>query len=362
MFGRFILGLAVKKIALMQEVLKQIRGTKTASAEDSLVLRVASRYLIANMKLEYDRFLRLQVLEGAAKVPVDRWWKKGKLGFRVAREAFEGTAIQPEWLDPSANSDMYKTLERVANAAIRSYGLTWEPFDLINNALMGIPMDASKQGQTLRPPYEVGKFLSVGIKSGKETPVTVAKGLLGKFIKRKVQNEAQNLPDALPEDEEGRTKDIPDTTPPAYDSIGEFLAALMFGKGAPNPLSKKLVGLMYKVWGSSNRKHAQMMLTWLEWTLAGKSFTLQELGDTIGSSPQVITKYFFPAAWNEFFKALGSNRQLLKEISDAAYQVGVEWDPNDPIPLYWDDPMSAAKGKSRPKIQASSNSQKSLFN
>lgn len=363
-------------VVVAREVLRQIQRQRTASVQDSpsdLILRVASRYLIANIKMEYDRFLRLQVLEGAAgPTHLDRWWKKGKMGFAAAADAFSGTQIQPEWLNPNEYSGMYAILERIAEATLHSYGVSLEPFDFLNNALMGIPLDASDleddtgsvtpMKQTLRPPFEAGKYLSKKIRDGEESPQTVAKGVLGLFIKRKIQNESRHVLEALPEDDKGKVKDIRDNRGSLYSGIGDFMASLMFGRGPSNPLSDALIKMMRRVWKDGQeegkgknkiKKSDKAMILWLDLTLAGKSPSLIELGELVGSTPQVIVKHFWPAGWNAFFKELKTHKRLLKDIADAAHLAGVDWDPNDPIPLYWDSPMEAAgaaRGKPRPKV------------
>lgn len=342
------------RVALIRETLNLLQHqSRLASEKDAAIYRIATRYLLANMAIEYDIFLRLQTLEGAAGVPVDRWWKKGKLGFKAAADAFAGTKLDPIWLDPKY-SGMYGTLERVSKAHIRSTEIPFEPFDFINNALMGIPMDASSSGvsgtgQIQRPPYQAGKFLSDKIKNGEETPQTVAKGVLGQFLKRKILNETRNKMEGLPEDDAGKIKEIPDRHESPYEGIGDFISALLFGRGPQTPLSKKLNNLMRHTWASASKKYGEVMIKWLDKVQSGKSFTLQEFCDEVGILPQVFTKYFRPDAWNAFFKALRSNKALLNEISDAAFQAGVEWDPNDPIPLYSEDPASIAKGKARPR-------------
>ena len=340
------------ELKIIQEALRQIQGTRLASGQDTPALRVAARYLTANIALQYDQMLRLQVLEGAAGVPVGSWFGKGRLGFKSAQDALASTQIQPEWFDLN-ESNMYSILKRSSKALLHSYGATAEPYDLLNNALMGITIDASSMdegaGQTLRPPYEAGKYLSAKIKQGVETPDSVAKGILGTFIKRKVQNESRNVIQPLPEDDKGAIRDIQENKPSTYGGIGEFLAALMFGRGPQSPLGKELINLMRKTWKDADRKYGDAMLVWLDKTLSGKPFTLIEFAKEVGALPQVITKYFWPDAWNAFFKALRTKEALLEDISDAASQVGIEWDPNDPIPLYWKNPMEAAKGKARPR-------------
>lgn len=348
----------MNRIALIHEVIKQIRSIKNASEQDRATHRVAVRYLEASEAQQYDQMLRLQVLEGAAGVPLDRWWKKGKFGFKPATDALSGTNIKPEWLSLK-ESGMFKILKSIAQKLISSYKLrAIEPFDILNNALTGMPMDASKvdTGESLiqRPPYTAGKFLMGKILNGQETPETVAKGILGEYIKRRVKNEARKQMEPLLEDDQGKTMDIPDIQSSPYDGIGEFMAALLFGRGPSNPLSKKLTDLMRHTWKTSGRKYGEVMTIWLDKIQSGETFKLQDFAQEVDTLPQVITKYFWPDAWNAFFKALRSNKNLLNEISNAAQQVGVEWDPSDPVPLYWDDPMAAARGKPRPKVKTAS--------
>lgn len=339
-------------IRLVLEALRQLR-IRSASEKDPdarLSFRVASRYLMASLGEEYDRFLRLQVLEGAANVPVDRWWKKGKMGFTAAAKAFEGDPLDPAWLNGNQASGMYGILNRIARSALHKYGVPFEPFDLLNNALMGIPLDASRAGEgerTLRPPFEAGKLLSDAIREGKETPESVAKGLLGKFIERKVSNEAKRVREHLPEDDEGRVRDIPQVKTSPYGNVGMLLAAEMFGRGNPSPLSKALIGLVRKTW-NTNKAWGPTMTEWLERTLNGEAIVLYDYALSKGISAQGFIQNHWAKAWNAFFKALKSSPQIIRALAAAADQVGLEWDPSDPIPFSAKDPMQAIR-KSRPK-------------
>ena len=65
-----------------------IRAIITGS--DRVANKVAARWLFANMVLEYDWLIRLQVLEGTAGVPQGTWWNKRERGLRMARRFLKG--------------------------------------------------------------------------------------------------------------------------------------------------------------------------------------------------------------------------------------------------------------------------------
>jgi len=87
-------------VRLANETLKVLKASG-----DSPVSRVASRWLFATMATDYDVLLRLQIMEGAAGVPVDSWWKKvrspamAQVMLGKARTHFndKGDHLDPSW-------------------------------------------------------------------------------------------------------------------------------------------------------------------------------------------------------------------------------------------------------------------------
>jgi len=136
-----------------------------------------------------------------------------------------------------------------------------------------------------------------------------------------------------------------------YGNVGEFLAAIMFGMGNTPPLGRALTSLMKKVWSSTRDVYGRAMLQWLEKVEAGETFQLSDLAKELGVTAQTFSQRYWAKGWDVFFKALKSNPRLLLEIAEAARQVGLDWDPSDPIPFAADDPMKAIRTP-RPQVKS----------
>ena len=258
-------------IRVGHETLKML---KTGSQEAPEV-RVAARWLKASMAMQYDALLRIQMLEGAAGVPVGTWMAIGSrnpsLGLAKAKVHFmdpgEQNQIQPQWFAGNVTTT-YNTISRILNQNIRSYKLSIEPDDVLNSAIMGMPLDPSVQEQVLRQPYQAGKYVANKIKNGEETPEQVAKGPLAFMLQRKVQNFARGRLEQFNEDDEGKTKDITDSDMPETwgateeTEASEYLIALIFGD-FNDPLGKEIRGFMRHIWGDSSARSTYMTF-WLD--------------------------------------------------------------------------------------------------
>ena len=335
-----IMGLARERrdpIAVLRTVaaaLRLLRSRKASSNPNrQAVIRVAVRWLAAGLSDDYDIMLRLQVLEGAAGVPVDSWWRKGRRGLRAASDALASSGIKPEWLAAN-NSGLMGVVERTLQGAIRSYGVPWEPGDIIANALMGLKVDASREGRTTRPAYEAGVRLSKGILEGRETPQMAAKGTLGAFLARKVTNEAKRFKgDPLPEGEEGESLDISEDAPTR--SPADFMAGLIF-RNYGDPISQQVRALMKKVWSSPEAvkgKYSEPMLLWLEEAEKGNMLGSGGVAKLLGKSKSNISQGAWKRGWVAFFDAFWADRGLMDDMEIRLREEGYAVSLEKPTPV-----------------------------
>lgn len=313
-FNGVVMNVFVARVALK----KLMRSTSSTR-------QVLAKLIIADLATGYDQMLRLQVLEGAAGVPVDSWWRKGRQGFAIARAHFERDNVDPSWFDP-ARGDMYGITKNNIQMLLNSWRLrTFAPEDIIHNALMGLRVGIDGE-QITRQPYAAGKSAASGIKSGKETPASVARGFLTKYLRDKIHNEAKRVrkeQHGLPENEEGATLDIPDPHSPAdqddmsSDTVYESLNQLVFWDRS-DPLGKSIRQIMRQVWSSS-----QPMTHWLDILESELRIpTKQEVALDVGIAPQTfITRHWNPQ-WTRFFHALWANRSIMEAIKDRYGNVG----------------------------------------
>lgn len=304
----------------------QIRLAGVSDPEQRMALRVATRWLTAGMEKEYDIMLRLQVLEGAAGVPLDTWWKKGARGLGIAQKSFEQETLKPEWFDP-ALSGMFGVVQGILHTVINQYHLSITPYDMINNALMGIPLDASAPRETLRAAYESGRVLAAKIRGGQETPISVARGKLGTYLARKVLAEYKHirleqigLPEKL--DKEPGDIDIPDV--PDEKDFGDAMTVIFFHSHG-DTLSLKLRNLMRASWAES-----PPMLRWLQIVEDENRWPQgKEIADEFGIGAGFISNHWKPR-WKKFLKELWRRKDLMGQLEDRMDRMGVVWNPKMP--------------------------------
>jgi len=329
----------------LAQVLRDFQGDLATERDEDQrsVLRVASKWVQASIELQYDIFLRLQVLEGAYPITVDHWWKKGKVALPVAQKAFENDAVDPSWFSP-AYSGMYGIIFAACKRTLNSYGIPLEPFDFINNALMGIPIDPTAN-RTLRAPFEVGKASADKIKSGIETPKSIAGGVLSRYLVLKVMNEARHLRRKhvrlQDTDEDGAAiLELPDTSPgTSFSNTGALLSHIIF-EDKTSPFGKKLRELLLTVFSNPKRAYHQTMLPWLKDAIKNQAMDLKEYAQLAPPSPdgkvptaQNFSQNHWDPAWRDFFKAFMSDPSLVKELEVLSHENGVDWDRGDPLKI-----------------------------
>lgn len=318
-----------------------LKSLRKASIKDPR-LRVAARWIQASLDKEYDQFLRAQILEGAAGVRTDTWWKNGARGLRKAKQYFEdkGASVDPKWFDPG-NTGMVGILKSAIARASRSSGLDVDPDEVLNNALMGLSFDSSRFNLK-RPPYEAGKRLSEKIMSGQETPRSVAAGKLKAYLVRKVLTEAKTLKrfhQQLPQGLEGQEIDIADTREEERNA-GDFLLSLIFWQ--PNdPLGKKIRDFMRKTWADMGGSPQVSMNTWLdiveqEGRIPDKKEVARKTphpkDPTKSISVQTFVQRHWPRAWRHVFDSLWNNKQLLSQLQKRYEEERIPWFQEKPNP------------------------------
>lgn len=332
---------------------------KTADRESPEV-RIASRWLVASMAAHYDALLRIQMLEGAAGVPVDTWMTVGSrnplLGLARAKAYFddpgEKNQIQPQWFASKATST-YSTLSRVLAQGIRSYKLSIESDDILNSSLMGMPMDTTSDDRILRQPYQAGKQVANKIKNGEESPETVAKGPLAFMLNRKIQNIAKKRLEQFNEDDEGRTQDITDADmPETWGAVEEtaasdYLSGVMFGD-LNDPLGKEIRRFMRDVWGDPTTARSKTMTFWLDQLEAHKSTDQAVIADKFDLPPSTFYSRHWIPAWRDFFSQLWNNHALMTKINQRLRDKHLE-------PLGQSLPQEALDKILPPRKRASSN-------
>ena len=308
-------------IKIASNVLRQLQA-KSQTPE----VRVASRWIMASMDTDYDIMLRLQVLEGAAGFPEfsDRWWKGGRVNLGKAKAFFEKESVQEDWFS-AGNTGMITALKNSVQKAIRQYKITSDPYDFINNALMGLPlkskMDEAKRTQQI--PLIVGAKLSDGIRTGKETPQKVATGMLARYLWNRISTEAKGQhAEQFGETEEGATV-MPEPKAPELDAA-TIIHEIIF-KDLSDPLGQKIRQFMRTFWNSKGRAYAPMMNAWLDEIEKGRTPLKRDIAEAGGIAFSAFASRYWNPAWQDFWKALWQNDALLKELQDRYEQEGAVW-------------------------------------
>jgi len=311
------------KVNAVRGALKAIRTSTVRAPSDRIIRKVSTRWLVAAMNLEYDRMIRLQFLEGAAHVPEGTWWKRGVMGLKAAEKHFEGHAVQEEWFDPGLTS-MFPIIKRTLAMLIAKYPSIHgtDPLDIINAALMGISMNpTSGQNSRVLPAYEAGKYLREKVLNGVETPELVAKGLLGKFMVRRVltyvRDKAKEV--SIPVDEEGVIMDLRDDHDEGGGiGIENFISSLMFGP-TEDPLARKVQDVMKASWPQNSaidKWFGTIQMT-------GEVPQANEFAAQIGITPQTLGQRHLKPGLERAVRAIWNNQSLRRAIENRMIQEGL---------------------------------------
>jgi hypothetical protein len=243
-------------------------------------------------------------------------------------DSFPENQIDLEWWDPTS-THTFKVLMNATRKAINSFKVRdVEATDIINAALMGIPLDPSKdlgksidQGR-LRPAYELGKKDLHGpqnIVNGQITPQGVAGSGLAKAMFNRVSDyaKARSHETHMPVDDEGGVFDIQDTTEktPAW----EFMASLFFHD--KDPVARQVQKIMDTVWEGSP------MENWLATVrLTGTYPTQSDMAKQLGMSKANMSQNHWRPKWEALIHAIWADKNLVKQIRQRMIQEGVEED------------------------------------
>lgn len=345
-------------LRLARQVLKHLRIRQATSLNPRrrIAARIAARWLEAGIREELDVLWRLSVLEGVVSVPNGSWGRMGRRGLVKARETFSdmGNSIHPDWLSDE-NTGMYNVLKAKADAAIRSFGVTFaEGEDLLTSMIAGLGVNHDEI--EVPPAQTAGKLFANGIMSGVETPKSIAMGPLAKYVGQRASNMAKKTrgETEMPVDEdgeeipleEGERNDFDQTSD--FDEVREVLGEVVF-KHLNLPLSKKIRALMKATWHDS-----PPMLKWLEIVEEEHRYpTAKEMGILFGANPDkpgqgaVFLSRHWKPRWAKFFKVFWSRPKLLEEIEIYLAKQGIQWEMNKPRDIEMDSLLKPRSDRPR---------------
>lgn len=352
------------------------RQASDASPEQLLQIRVAARWLRANLKLDYDLMLRLQILEGVANVPVGTWWRKGKMALPKAKAHFENSQIQSAWFDPGYTG-MYGIIERVLMQILAKHPkVQMEPAEIVSHALMGMSFGKDTSKDRTPAPLTVGISLRRGILDGTETPDLVAKGTLSRSMIQRTMDkiDAVRKEHSLPSDEDGNEREVEDRDTSDTASSADFFRHMMFQGN--DSVSKKLQGLLRDTWEPSapmtmwmdlvtgqatqqdikdawvNRrlltikdtgtadsfraKHKELEQAWDSAGInlkPGEVPSAKEVAELFNMLPQDFSQKHWRVYWGKFFHALWADTVLRNAVSKTMNAAGFDGDIQDPTML-----------------------------
>jgi len=311
---------AENQVVLAQHML---RAASMTTGVQQRVHRLAARYILGNVDgVEYDIMLRLQVLEGAARVTAPSknggtWWKKGRRGLRMAKDHYKGTNIDPSWFSTSPTGMVSKTLAMIRqafNSWTKGRGAHFTPEDLLQNAIMGLTKDGDGLLEGGPVFFQTGyntPGLVKNIPSGKDTPQSVA-GVAAQKVVRKINDEFKKVDrNTVPStDDEGR--DVIDVMSADPREFLQVLADLVQDPNNPaRAVIKKYLG---KHMGETGRR-VELVFAWFLNKLNGNPRQLQQIAKEMGVSSGTITTYLNRKG-KPAFKKLQNDRQFKGEIAD----------------------------------------------
>lgn len=342
------------RVAAVQELNQRI--TSEQDADKRAILKVASRWVQASIELDYDIFLRLQVLEGAYTQRIGHWWTKGKAALPIAKQAYAEDSVDPTWFSPTYTG-MYGILASACKKGLQSYRVPLEPFDIINNALMGIPLDPTKR-ETLHAPFEAGKKNADKIKAGIETPLSIGGGILSRYLVRKIghlgRHVRRNHLRFQDTNEEGNPVfEIPDdSAATSFRTTSGLLTYIIF-QDRELAFGKKLRALLMETFSNPKRSYSKTMVPWLQDALKGQAKNFKDyakLAPSRGDSEptaQNFSQNHWDPAWRDFFLTFLKTPDLVRSLEIISREAGVDWDRRDSLKL---KPPRWSKGKVKASV------------
>ena len=356
----------------IQQALRQLRVMpRVASERVALRRRIAVRWLEANEAALYDRMIRLQVLEGVAGVPFQRWFGKDLKGLQLAREHFTESGDidiidedpQRGWL-ATGNTGAFGLLKGILIRFFEEYTrgrgveIKLDVLDTIHNGLFGVPMEASKEHTNVKKLYSAGKEKRANILAGQETPQKFMSGIGSKGFQQIIQSEVSNL---------FRHRQI-DTPLPGETGLIEGLAAkpldpddkwgyLAMWMTSPNdPIGKALRRVAEKAWRGW-KKGEEPMTYWLDQLVKTKRAPRKiDMAERLGIDKGGWLQSYWVPGWAKFNGELRTQSRLLQAMEDRLLGLGftdVDFSLNK-IPKPTDISPKRVKGvRQRPKVKLS---------
>lgn len=271
------------------------------SFERPSAARVANAFHRASLASQMDALARCQILEGAYGLGNAPWsdLPDPEAGLRKAQQYVSRQTddhLSPEWFLPRQVS-CYRLLEAGTKMLLRSSKVTdLSADDIIQSVLGGV---GTKGNENKRGLWGAGDWLSVGIRTGKETPAKVAAGLGGKFFRNKALNAIkvqQNQEDRTgptvnvgPSDEDDKDPIDPSLT--KWKSPVQGMIEILLDKD--DPLGHKLQEFLRQIWRAYPPRAQDFMNFWLDELLrTGHPPGTTEMGNAFGVSAQAINRTY----------------------------------------------------------------------
>lgn len=326
----------MQNIEVAVNTLKFFRTSTVRTPLDMIVHKVSTRWVQASMETEYDMLIRLQYLEGVAHVKESTWSRLGGVrGILAAKKVFADKfqdtfhQIDPSWWDVRSTHAYRVLAARTQRTLARFKIFDMEPLDIINMALMGIPVqvgDPTLEGR-LRPAYQLGLKHGDEIFAG-QTPDNMAATGLSKAMFRRILDYAKSKGSTTrvrEEDEEGVAKEYAIKDSPGV-SLENFMSSLMFGPTS-DPLANKVQETMKSTWANNS-----IIDNWFGTIqMSGEVPQANEFALQMGISPQSLGQRHLKPGLERAVRAIWNNVPLRKAIEERMIQENVQGDLPDTL-------------------------------
>jgi len=305
--------------------MKVAAADASLAPEVRLLCRLAARMVLGlTDSPDMDIIARLQILEGAKlgssgrKPNAGTWWKKGRRGLAMARDAYAGTNIDPSWLSASNTGLISKTF-----AMVKSKYHQWagggsghsSPDSVMQNGIMGLTKDSAgllKHGPLFFSFAASSSTLHRNIASGQDTPQGIA-GAAAKNFVQKVDSEFTKG-DRLP----ARTSPVTETGESVFDQMSSnprsFFKVLADLLADPRSgVHKSIKDAMVRQFGQGRWADLAAVIVTKE--LRGDRYSKQDLAREWDMAPGTLSKVIRTKIKPAIAK-LQKDRRFLGELRD----------------------------------------------
>lgn len=196
----------------------------------------------------WDQFIRLQMLEGAAKVPYGTWYGSSS-GLNKAKSHFEGQDVHPDWF-AREDQGLFKLALQGAKDVFKGFsGPAGQDADaIVVDSIMGVSsltgekldsafyMSGGKNRTEILegdPPKKFGRNLAIFMKRKAIDEIRKYKQELTKVHKPNMDSVR------LPSDQRSRGQVVvPEVDMQSWISADDFLVSVLSGRGVPTALGK----------------------------------------------------------------------------------------------------------------------------